>query len=84
MSEEILKAEKSVEEECISREDFIYLDRARKILSEDELQLIYLRFEAGLSARQVGNAFGISEGAVRVKQYRILKKLRDEIIRLQQ
>lgn len=82
--ENMLEAEKSVEEECLGKEDLIYLERARRILNEDELQLIYLRFEAGLSARKVGNAFGISEGAVRVKQYRILKKLKDEIIRLQQ
>ncbi len=83
-SEELLEAEKSVEEECLGKEDMIYLERAKKILNEDELQLLYLRFEAGLSARKVGDAFGISEGAARVKQYRILKKLKDEIIRLQQ
>ena len=82
--EKVLEAEKSVEEECISREDLIYLDRARKVLNEDELQLVYLRFEAELNAREVGDAFGISEGAVRVKQHRILKKLKAEIIRLQQ
>ena len=84
MLEKILEAEKSVEEQYICKEDLIYLDRARKVLNEDERQLVYLRFGAELSAREVGEAFGISEGAVRVKQYRILKKLKAEIIRLQQ
>lgn len=83
-AENMLEAEKSVEEECIRREDLICLEKAKKILDEDEIQLIYLRFETGLSAREVGDAFGISEGAVRVKQHRILKKLKNEIIRLQQ
>lgn len=82
--ENMLEAEKSIEEEYIRKEDFVFLEKAIKVLDKDELQLIYFRIEAKLSSREVGEAFGISEGAVRVKQYRILKKLRDEIIRLQQ
>lgn len=78
---DLLKTEKSVEEEYVRREDLFYLAEAMKVLDKDELVLIYLRVEAKLGAREVGETFGISEGAVRVKQYRILKKLRDEIIR---
>ncbi len=40
----------------------------KRVLSKADCDLIILRYEAGLSAREVGEAFGISEGAVRVKQ----------------
>ena len=71
-----------VEEEFLLREDLAYLEQAKRVLSKAECDLILLRYEAGLSAREVGEAFGITEGAVRVKQHRILKKLKEEIIRL--
>lgn len=70
------------EEDFLLKEDLMYLEQAKQVLSKADCDLILLRYEAGLSAREVGEAFGISEGAVRVKQHRILKKLKKEIIRL--
>ena len=81
---EILESVKTFDEVTFQREQLAYLERAKGVLSEDELQIIHLRFFAGLSARAVGDAFGISEGAVRARQYRILRKLKGEILRLQQ
>ena len=79
---EALKYELLEEEDFLLKEELEYLEQAKRILSEAECDLIILRYEAELSAREVGEAFGISEGAVRVKQHRILKKLKKEIIRL--
>ena len=81
---EALESAKTFDEESLHQEQLAYLGQAKEVLSEDELQLICLRFDAGLSVRAVGDAFGISEGAVRARQYRILRKLKCEILRLQQ
>ena len=72
----------STEEEFFLREDLRHLRTARKILTETENEILTLRFEAELSAQTVGEAFGITEGALRVKQHRILKKLKAEITSL--
>ncbi len=81
---EALESAKTLGEESLHKEQLAYLNEAKKILSEEELQIIYLRFDAGLSVRTVSDALGISEGAVRARQHRILKKLKREILRLQQ
>ena len=44
-------------------------------LSEDRRQVIVLRFLDGLSAREIGEVLGRSEGAVRVLQHRALREL---------
>lgn len=75
---------KTLEEEYLYKDQLVYLEQAKKILTEEELDIIYLRFYVGLSGRAVADAFGISEGAVRAKQYRILKKLKREISRLKE
>ncbi len=81
---EALELAKTFNEDSLHKEQLTYLEQAKRVLSEEELQLIYLRFDAGLSVRTTGDAFGIGEGAVRARQYRILKKLKREILRLQQ
>ncbi len=45
-------------------------------LPEDMRSIVTLRFIEGYSARQTGQALGISEGNVRVMQHRALKKLK--------
>ncbi len=72
----------SAEEEFFKQEDVRDLKKAQKVLTDEENEIISLRFEAELSAREVGEAFGMTEGALRVKQYRILKKLKAEITSL--
>jgi RNA polymerase sigma-70 factor, ECF subfamily len=44
-------------------------------LSDDRRQVIVLRFVDGLSAREIGDVLGRSEGAVRVLQHRALREL---------
>ena len=44
-------------------------------LSEDRRQVVILRFVDGLSAREIGEVLGRSEGAVRVLQHRALREL---------
>jgi RNA polymerase sigma-70 factor (ECF subfamily) len=56
-------------------------DEARRLraavgsLSVDRRQVIVLRFVDGLSAREIGDVLGRSEGAVRVLQHRALRDL---------
>ena len=44
-------------------------------LSEDRRQVVVLRFVDGLSAREIGDVLGRSQGAVRVLQHRALREL---------
>lgn len=59
-----------------------YLAEAVSVLNFEEKELIRLRFGKKLPARQTGEILDISEGNVRVKQKRILAKLKEEILRL--
>jgi len=52
------------------------LHKALMKLPADMYAVVRLRFIEGMSARQVAAELGISEGNVRVIQYRALKKLR--------
>ncbi len=49
---------------------------ALKKLPTEMSEIVRLRFIEGLSAKDVGEKLGISEGNVRIIQYRALKKLR--------
>lgn len=49
--------------------------RALDELSEERRQVIVLRFVDGLSAREIGEVLGRSEGAIRVLQHRALREL---------
>jgi RNA polymerase sigma-70 factor (ECF subfamily) len=44
-------------------------------LSDDRRQVVILRFVDGLTAREIGEVLGRSEGAVRVLQHRALREL---------
>ena len=44
-------------------------------LSEDRRQVVILRFVDGLTAREIGDVLGRSEGSVRVLQHRALREL---------
>ena len=52
------------------------LGKALELLTEDEKLLITLRFYEKMSARDIGKILNIEEGNVRVRQSRILKKLK--------
>ena len=49
--------------------------RALGTLPDDRRQVLILRFVDGLSAREIGEVLGRSEGAVRVLQHRALREL---------
>lgn len=72
----------STEEEFFRREDLRHLKTAKMKLTSEENEILAMRYETELSARDVGEAFGITEGSLRVRQHRILKKLKAEITRL--
>jgi RNA polymerase sigma factor (sigma-70 family) len=52
------------------------LGQALGTLPEDLRALVVMRFIDGLSAKEVGEILDITEGNVRVMQYRALRKLR--------
>ena len=56
-----------------------YLHEGLKILNEEERQLIVLRFKENRTAREVGSLFNISENNVRVRQMRIIAKMKTHI-----
>ena len=58
------------------------LGQAINLLTEDEKLLITLRFYEKMSAREVGKVLNIEEGNVRVRQLRILNKLKKHMNRL--
>jgi len=45
------------------------------LLSQDRRQVVILRFVDGLTSREIGEALGRTEGAVRVLQHRALREL---------
>lgn len=63
-----------VEERIIKGETDSEMIRAIKTLDEISQQVIFGRFFSGLSHRETAFSLGISEGNVRIIQYRALKK----------
>lgn len=53
--------------------------RALAALPEDRRQVLVLRFVDGLTAREIGEVLGRSEGAVRVLQHRALRGLSERL-----
>lgn len=72
----------SAEDNAIFEDDAVYLEKACRVLTKDEKELIQMRFTYNMSAREIGNILEISEEAVRVRQFRTLRKLREELLRL--
>ncbi len=52
---------------------------AVQCLTEEEKMLIEMRFFCEMSCKEVAKVLGIRENAVRARQFRIIKKLRDTI-----
>lgn len=69
-------------EQAVLRSDLRYLDKARQVLTMEEKAILVWIFEKDMSAKAVAEILNISEGAVRVRQHRILGKLKQEITRL--
>lgn len=67
------------EEELEEKEERELLNNSLKLLSEEEQELIRLKFSARLNNRQIALLTGMSESNVGVRLYRTLKKLRDNL-----
>lgn len=52
------------------------LSQALETLDEEVRAVVVLRFIEGLSAREVADTLGMTEGNVRIIQFRALRKLR--------
>ncbi|MDE3231300.1 MAG: sigma-70 family RNA polymerase sigma factor [Chloroflexota bacterium] len=59
----------------------IELAAALKLLTEEQREVVQLRFVEGLSAREVGDILGKQEGAVRGMQFRAISALRRAMTR---
>jgi RNA polymerase sigma factor (sigma-70 family) len=66
-------------EELEKKEERELLNNSLKQLSEEEQELIRLKFSARLNNRQIASMTGMSESNVGVKLYRTLKKLRGNL-----
>ena len=75
--EDVVSAHDDSLERIVDDEERIRLEHLIVRLDEDERELLVLRITAGLTAREVGEIVGKSEGAVRVAIHRIVAKLRD-------
>lgn len=69
----------SIEEKLFHDNKYYYLSESIHILSDEEKLLITMRFLHNLSAKEIGSLLGINEGTVRVRQLRILRKLRNKM-----
>lgn len=58
---------------------YAYLQDALCILSEEERLILLLRFKENHTAKEVGQILNISENNVRVRQFRIIAKMRKHI-----
>ena len=72
-----LPAVDSPEEAVLAAEQRAEVAGAFRRLRADEQEVLALRVLGGLSAAQVGEVLGKSEGAVRVAQHRALRSLRE-------
>lgn len=65
-----------------SEEWFEKLSEALKTLNEAKIMIIELRFYEGKSFKEIADILGITESNAKVKTYRILDELREEITKM--
>lgn len=75
---EVVSEEMSPEEEVIRREELQRLDTFLRNLSQQEREIISLKFGAELTNRQIAKIAGLSESNVGTILYRAICKLRDK------
>lgn len=59
-----------------------YLSQAFETLSYDDKLLIYMRYNKKMTSEEIGRVLGITDSAVRMRQARLLKRLRIEIAKM--
>ncbi len=73
---ETLSDSEPVSDNLIKAEEREHMDRLVSSLPEEQRELITLKAVGGLSAKEIGEVMGKSEGAVRVAIHRIVRQLR--------
>ena len=73
---EIFNISHTTEDDFLLKENLNALEKARAQLSEDERLLLELRFDQELSIKETGKVMGINQSAVKMRQCRVLLKLR--------
>lgn len=76
---ELSDAWSSAEDELLTKEMNLFLAECLKNISDEEAELIILRFKYELPAKEIGYMLGISEGNVRVRQRRAIIKLQKSL-----
>lgn len=76
-AESVRLADPLPEEQVITRQEHIRIVRALATMDPASQQIITCRFINNLSSRETAQIMGVSEGHLRVLQYRALKKLRE-------
>ncbi len=79
---EISMSYDTIEEEFFSSSVDQYLEDACNELKQEEKELIQMKFFYQMSTKDIAGIMEIPEGTIRVRQLRILRKLRREILRL--
>ena len=77
---ELASGEASPEKELVRKEELHRLDTCLGGLSQQEQEIISLKFGAELSNRQIGKMLSLSESNVGTKLYRVIRKLRDSFM----
>ncbi len=76
-AKQVLTGDLSPEEEVVRREEMAMLHSCLAGLSQEEQEIIRLKFAVELNNRQIAKMLGLSETNVGSRLYRAVKKLRD-------
>lgn len=74
---EVVSETESIETQLDKKTQARTIQTALATLPEEMRSVVTLRFMSGYSAKKTGESLGMSEGNVRVMQYRALKKLKE-------
>ncbi|MEA3356943.1 MAG: RNA polymerase sigma factor [Patescibacteria group bacterium] len=66
-------------QQAVKEEKLGLVRKAMKIVSEDELEVLTLRFEEELKFREIAEIVNKDEGACKMMLYRSIRKIRDEL-----
>lgn len=66
-------------EDVMKEEEIAMICKAVELISEDEREVIALRFEEGLRFSEIGKVVGKKEGACKMTFYRGIRKVRDKL-----
>ena len=68
-----------VDDELFFVDNLCYLRKAVDCLTEEEIELLTLKFDNNLKWNEIAEIYNVSEGSIRTRQSRIYVKLRNQI-----